>query len=286
MNHSETLPTGHYQGATLNLDQNGIYRSGHNANIDYPEAGNAACFQVEANSFWFQHRNQVILTLLKRFMHIGNFADLGGGNGYQAFCIQRSFPNQQCYLIEPGYQGCLNAKAYGVEHIYNCTSEDFDFETNHVRGVGLFDVLEHIEDDADFLRSLRRQLLPGTHVYITVPAYQALWTQVDAYAGHHRRYTQKTLDEVFARADFCKVYCSYFFAYTPLPLLLLRKLPEYFRDRPSNDKDLLRSESKNLTRLKSQSAIIHLLHKIELGLLSKTKICFGGSLAGVYKIGP
>lgn len=272
------------EGGAFCIDQNGIYRSERSETIDYPETGNDVCFQVEATSFWFQHRNQVILSMLKRFEFHGNFADIGGGNGYQASCIQPTFPDRRCYLIEPGYRGCLNAKSYGVKFIYNCMAEDFDFRAQKVGGIGLFDVLEHIEDDVGFLASMKPQLARGTNVYLTVPAYQSLWTNVDVYAGHHRRYTARRLDRAFAKAGFQKMYSSYFFSYIPIPLLLLRKLPEYLRRERMSDDELLTRLSGNLTRVRSQSRLLKLWHSLELQLLSKYKIWFGGSLVGVYKV--
>lgn len=280
------MPTPNTNDKTENffLDPQGIYRFDYAVDIDYPDSGNDVCFKVEANSFWFQHRNQVILSILNRFGFEYNFADIGGGNGYQASCIQSAFPGKKCYLIEPGYHGCLNAKSHGLDHIYNCTSNEFDFETQNIRGIGLFDVLEHIEDDVAFLAQMATKLARETRVYVTVPAYQSLWTAVDTYAGHHRRYTTARLDQAFKRAGFEKLYSSYFFSYAPIPLFLLRKLPEYFRSKHASDAELLARETGNLTRIPSHSRLLNIWHELELQLISKSKICFGGSLAGVYRI--
>jgi hypothetical protein len=268
----------------FSLDSQGVYQIGEPTAIDYPDSGNDVCFKIEANSFWFQHRNQVILSMLNRFRFEHNFADIGGGNGFQSSCIRSAYPEKECYLIEPGYQGCLNAKSYGLKHIYNCTSNEFDFESNNIGGVGLFDVLEHIEDDIAFLTSLGTQLGRGTKVYITVPAYQTLWTSVDSYAGHHRRYTTARLDQAFKRAGFEKLYSTYFFSYAPIPLFILRKLPEYFRSKPTSDAELLARESENLTRVPSQSRILKIWHDLELRLIAKSRVYFGGSVAGVYTL--
>ncbi|MEI6816418.1 MAG: hypothetical protein WCL14_07385, partial [Bacteroidota bacterium] len=100
--------------ASLVKDKNGIYvsREGFGA-ISYPDAGNDECFDIEKDSFWFTHRNEVIKKLMTRYPHEGNFADIGGGNGYQADFIQRNFKDKEVFLIEPGYAGCLNATKYG-----------------------------------------------------------------------------------------------------------------------------------------------------------------------------
>jgi SAM-dependent methyltransferase len=50
-------------------------------------------------------------------------------------------------------------------------------------------VLEHIADDAAFLRSIWHILEPGGKVCLIVPAFEALRGPIDELLGHYRRYT-------------------------------------------------------------------------------------------------
>ncbi len=50
-------------------------------------------------------------------------------------------------------------------------------------------VLEHIPDDAAAVESLLRVLASGGHLLILVPAFGALYSDLDRMAGHLRRYT-------------------------------------------------------------------------------------------------
>ena len=43
------------------------------------------------------------------------------------------------------------------------------------------------------LRELRRVSKPGGWLLVTVPAYQALWSQHDEANHHYRRYARSTL---------------------------------------------------------------------------------------------
>ena len=62
-----------------------------------------------------------------------------------------------------------------------------------VSTVLLLDVLEHVEDDALFLRELVRESLePGGRVLVSVPAWPALFGSHDVRLQHHRRYTARS----------------------------------------------------------------------------------------------
>jgi len=86
-------------------------------------------------------------------------------------------------------------------------------------------VLEHIEDDKEFLQSLHFCLQPNGLLYITVPAYQSLWSIEDDQARHFRRYTVSSLTARLNECGFTVNYCSYFFSFLYPAILLCRSLP-------------------------------------------------------------
>jgi len=56
-----------------------------------------------------------------------------------------------------------------------------------------FDVLEHIEHDAQALAQWTGWLRPGGTVLLSVPAHPARWNAGDEWAGHWRRYSRAML---------------------------------------------------------------------------------------------
>lgn len=71
-----------------------------------------------------------------------------------------------------------------------------------VDSVVTVNVLEHVPDDAAFLRAARSVLRPGGRLLIFVPALPAIYGTLDTVFEHHRRYTRRTLRAALAGAGF------------------------------------------------------------------------------------
>ena len=69
-----------------------------------------------------------------------------------------------------------------------------------VETVLAINVLEHIEEDSDALRSLATIVEPGGTIVLFVPGYQQLYGDFDRRVGHVRRYTPDTLRAAIAGA--------------------------------------------------------------------------------------
>src|SRR5262245_24198195 len=62
------------------------------------------------------------------------------------------------------------------------------------------EVLEHIEDDHNALRSWAARLSPGGRVLLTVPAHPERFGPSDVWAGHFRRYRRGDLERLARQA--------------------------------------------------------------------------------------
>ncbi|GAB2952359.1 hypothetical protein GCM10027280_45920 [Micromonospora polyrhachis] len=63
-----------------------------------------------------------------------------------------------------------------------------------------YNVLEHIEDHVDALRSMRDLVRPGGAIVLIVPAFQFAMSPADIATGHVRRYTKKTMAAALTEA--------------------------------------------------------------------------------------
>ncbi len=215
-------------GIRLAADGEGVLRpEAREAAPDYPEDGNARFFALEERSFWFRHRNEVIRALVERLPPGGPLWDVGGGNGFQAVALARA--GIPTVLVEPGPAGCRNARRRGAEVVVLASLEGLGLPDAHLGGVSFFDVLEHLDDPGAILREARRVLAPGGRVYVTVPAYRALWSEADDYAEHKTRYTASRLTALLEGAGLAAEYVSYYFQPLVVPIFLLRSVPSAMR---------------------------------------------------------
>lgn len=65
-----------------------------------------------------------------------------------------------------------------------------------------FEVLEHIENDVEALRTWADFVKPGGTILLSVPALKSLWSSSDVWAGHHRRYERNELEMKVNEAGF------------------------------------------------------------------------------------
>ncbi|MFD1001332.1 class I SAM-dependent methyltransferase [Ohtaekwangia kribbensis] len=205
------------------IERKGIYYSKEQSKISYPASGNDNYFQIEENSFWFKHRNNCIIEGVMKYSANSTFFDVGGGNGFVAKGLEEK--GISTVLVEPGIQGCVNAKKRSLKNVVCSTLENASFVKGKIPAIGLFDVVEHIEHDVDFLKSIYSYLTDGGFVFITVPAFNVLWSNEDVDAGHFRRYTTKELKRKLQSVGFHIEYSSYIFSILPIAVFLFRTLP-------------------------------------------------------------
>lgn len=122
--------------------------------------------------------------------------DFGAGNGH--FLALISDKPADLLAIEPDPK---LAELIAERGIAKKTSSDqiLDESLNFIYSLN---VLEHLEDDEETLRSFWNWLEPGGGILIYVPALPHLYSKFDARIGHYRRYTKKELTSKARAAGF------------------------------------------------------------------------------------
>lgn len=249
----------------LEPGEDGIWISRTESGVSYPAGGNEFCAEVEAGSFWFEHRNRCVLAALERFPPGGTLFDIGGGNGFVAWAVQEA--GFEVVLIEPGPDGVAHARRRGIRNVVRSTLEDAGFQDGRLAAAGAFDVLEHIEDDHRFLASISRYLARQGRLYLTVPALTALWSQEDEDAGHYRRYAAGGLKRLLAGAGFEVEYLTYLFRWLPPAILLARALPYRLGVRRTHTESIARAREQHRAGGRVSKAVLKTVLRHELALV-------------------
>jgi SAM-dependent methyltransferase len=130
----------------------------------------------------------------------GHFLEIGAGTGaLTKTFLTRGFTGV-CYDLGETNRRLLrkNLAEFDtaidvVEGLTTLVPETFDY-------LFAFEVLEHIEADADALNSWVRFVKPGGRIVVSVPAHSRKFNDEDRAVGHYRRYERRQLEQLLAAA--------------------------------------------------------------------------------------
>jgi SAM-dependent methyltransferase len=115
--------------------------------------------------------------------------DVGSGDGYLARTLLEAMPAGSSVVCFDANYSDDDLKRFGdpprpgLGFVRAPPARAFDL-------ILLLDVIEHVPDDAAFLREiLARNLAPGGAVLVSVPAWPGLYSRHDEALKHYRRYT-------------------------------------------------------------------------------------------------
>lgn len=174
---------------------------------------------MEVGHFWFRARNRLIIWALKKYYPgFRSFLEIGCGTGYVLSGIAKACPEAQLQGSEIFTAGLVFAasreplvKFMQMDARHIPFVDEFD-------AIGAFDVIEHIEADVQVLKQIHESLKVRGIMLLTVPQHAWLWSPVDEYACHVRRYSAKELHAKIERAGF-EILRSTSFVSTLLPVM-------------------------------------------------------------------
>jgi SAM-dependent methyltransferase len=166
--------------------------------------------RVEREHWFYAGKREIVFRWLRQLGALrqeASLVDVGAGTGYfakeaQQFCRVTAVDDYEQSLV-------LARKRLGDGAVIkgSCTALPLADESADI--VTALDVIEHIADDQGAVREMFRILKPGGVAVITVPAFQALWSDWDVVLHHQRRYRLKPLLRLVHSAGFEVVHCNY-----------------------------------------------------------------------------
>ena len=154
---------------------------------------------------WELSRTDSILRILDR-LHIGGAVlDIGCGDSYFDAKLVERFPDIVVYGVDINLTEELHEdRLHAVTSLSHLPDSKFDC-------ILMMDVLEHIENDAEYLSGILSRLQPDGTVLITVPAFMRLYSLHDRELLHYRRYEHRSLRQVLDKSGLKEIRWSYFY---------------------------------------------------------------------------
>jgi SAM-dependent methyltransferase len=240
---------------------------------------------VEDTHFWFVSRNDILAAALSTLPTNCSAADcvleIGCGTGNTLRVLREGRPRATIIGMDAFHAGLLFAQSRADAQLVEGRVEAMPFSTDFAL-IGMFDVLEHIEDDVAALRSVREALVPRGHLLMTVPAAPSLWSRYDTESHHHRRYTEAHLRRVLAEAHFHVEYVTHFMSVTYPAIWISRRL-ERWRAPISSDR------SSRAPAIERELCVPHVINTVLRQLLRvetpavrrRYRLPFGASLLAI-----
>lgn len=255
----------------------------------YDPAYFAPLARIEDRHFWFRARNRAIEGLARQL-------ESGLAGGYRVLEVGCGTGNVLRVLRRVCVRGTtlgMDLFADGLRFAQRRTDAPLlqgdvhapPFEAGfHI--IGLFDVLEHMPDDAEVLVALQRVLVPGGRLILTVPAHPGLWSYFDEAGRHCRRYREIEMLGKLVGAGYRIEYSSYFMM-SLYPLLWAGRRLAALRGGQSAGEDRARElTSAELRVLPGINELLALLLAQEMRLILRRRhLPVGSSLVAIARNG-
>jgi len=171
------------------------------------------------STHWYYVSKSKAIQRLLSSLSVGNVLDVGAGSGvFSKFLLENDLAaSARC--VDTAYPFDDKSEIHHNKKISFVKSVDNIDEAV----ILMIDVLEHIEDDHDFLKYYVDRIPDGSYVLMSVPAFKFLWSGHDIFLEHKRRYTLSELEALAKNSGLKVIQGRYFFGLL-FPLIALIRL--------------------------------------------------------------
>ena len=147
--------------------------------------------RFELDHWWFRGRRQIVSAVLDT-IHPGHVFEIGCGTGGNVAEFSKRFVCSGADIS--GHAVRIANRSFPTNEFHHFQKlEEISHLVKRADSLLLLDVLEHIQDDYEFLGQLLSEMEVGSHLILTVPADPSLWSSHDEALFHFRRYAPDRL---------------------------------------------------------------------------------------------
>tara|TARA_B110001452_G_scaffold118800_1_gene98578 strand:- start:1422 stop:2108 length:687 start_codon:yes stop_codon:yes gene_type:complete len=128
------------------------------------------------------------VSLVSKYIN-GNFVEVGAGKGGLVPYYKKFLRN--ITLLEPEKKLFKILKKKFPDKKIKIKNYTIDKLKNRYDTIIYYDVLEHIKNDLKEVSAVSKRLKKNGYLIISVPAYQAFYSEFDKSVGHFKRYNKK-----------------------------------------------------------------------------------------------
>lgn len=178
--------------------------------------------QITTRHPWEKTRAKIIKKLILNERHCSHILDTGSGDSFVLnYLCSFKLANHYTAIDTAYTDEIIRQIRKNISCNINFFSELPNKLTPKADTVLLLDVLEHCLSESDLLQQLSSDNLTDSPLFfITVPAFQQLFSSHDKLLGHHRRYTLKSLNVLCNKNRLDVISSGYFF----ISLLAIRSI--------------------------------------------------------------
>lgn len=166
--------------------------------------------KTEVNHWFWIGRRSIIKRNIKNLSNSEmKILEVGSGTGGN-FAMLHDFGKLTAVEMEPIAREIANERFPHQKVLDGALPNNIKVPLDYFDLICMFDVLEHIEESEDALKTVYKHLKTNGHIIITVPAYNWMWSEWDDLHHHKRRYTRKLLLKELQKAGFTVNKLSHF----------------------------------------------------------------------------
>lgn len=231
--------------------------------------------ETEQRHWWFSGRRTILERMLLHHLPVEgprHILEIGAGTGGN-LAMLRNFGALSATEMDKDARQIARGRS-GIEVLPGSLPDELPRFPRKFELVCLFDVLEHVDDDAGSLAAICKLMALEGLLLLTVPAYPWLWSTHDEIFHHKRRYTRKSLHAVIISAGLRARRLCYFNTFL-FPAAVLGKIIDRLRTGESSSGTDMPPPALN--------TILTRIFAMEAGLLTHFDLPFGVSLLALLE---